>query len=122
MTTEQRGVNIALMSVEIEFKIGVDLDDLEFKFLVAAYGEGEAPSCNEETVWIKDIKNIWLSKLEASKHESEIHTKLHGLSPKDYRGGFYKFIDDCIEGLKQIVEPGFTEEKGKAITLLAESL
>jgi hypothetical protein len=109
------------MSVEIEFEKGVDLNELEFKFLVAAYGEGGVPSRKEE-VWIKDIKTIWLSKLEASKHESEIHTKLHGLMPASYCGGFYKFVDDCIEGLKQIGEPGFTEEKGKAIELLAESL
>jgi hypothetical protein len=107
--------------MSVEFKC-VDLDELEFKFLVAAYGEGEAPSCKEEEVWLKDIKTMWLKKLEASKHESEIHTKLHGLMPECYPGRFYRFVDDCIEGLKQIGEPGFTEEKGKAIELLAESL
>jgi hypothetical protein len=42
--------------------------------------------------------------------------------PVCYPGHFYKFVDDCIEGLKQIGEPGFTPDKGKAIELLAESL
>lgn len=110
------------MSTEIEFEKSPDLDELEFKFLVAAYGEGEPPSCEEEAIWIGYIKMMWISKLEDSKHESEIHTRLHEVSPKDYPGGFYKFIGDCIEELKQIGEPGFTEEKGKAITLLAECL
>lgn len=83
------------MSKELEIEEPFDLEAMDLKYLIAAYGRGKKPVDENEIAWLNNTKLIWVNKLEAalkglaiieSVQKSDNEGRLPNMTLQDERG------------------------------------